>query len=137
MQIEVADNPNCPGSEQMVYRELGPARPVRAIRVQERGKEILCEVVGVEPARPPKSPLKNAADPPRFVADAAGAVFVGAKAAKIADSGAGFAFLIFGGAWGIRLRPEAYAKEPWDFSNRHQWGEPFKIYGAESDLIYG
>ena len=123
MQIEVADNPNCGGSEQRVYRELGPAKPIRAIRVQEWGKEILCEVVGVEPARPPRS-----------LADA---IFIEAKVTKIADSGAGFAFIIFGGVWGIRLRPEGHSNEPWDFSNKHQWGEPFKIYGEESDIIYG
>jgi hypothetical protein len=114
MQIEVEDNPNCRGSEQFVFREIGPPKPVRAIRVTERGKETLCDVTGVE----------------------AGGTFTPAKAVKIADSGAGFAYLIHGGAWGIRLRPEARRADAWDVSNKAQWGEPFKIYGEEEDLIY-
>ena len=122
MQIELPDNPNCGGSEQMVYRELGPVRPIKAIVVEERGKEILCDIVGVEMARPPKS--------------AADAIFIEAKVVKIADSGAGYAFLIFGGRWGIRIRPQAHAGEAWELSNKHQWGEPYKIYGSEADIVY-
>ncbi len=114
MQIEIKENPNCEASEQFVYKELGPSRPIRAIKVLERGKEIFCEVVGVE---------KNG-------------LFTGAFATKIADSGAGFAYVIHGGAWGIRLRPEARTCEDWDFSNKHQRGEPFKIYGDEEDIVY-
>ena len=114
MQIEVETNPNCAGSEQFVFRELEPSRAIKGIRVSDRGKEIACDVVGV----------------------AKGGLFVGAFAAKIADSGAGYAFIIYGGDWGIRLRPDAYSDEAWDFSNKHQWGEPFKIYGDEEDILY-
>ena len=114
MQMDVADNPNCAGSEQMVYHTLGPEKTVSAIRIEEQGKETLCEVTGVE----------------------SDGRFIKAKVAKIADSGAGFAFLIFGGAWGIRLKPETYAAEAWDLSNKHQWGEPYKIYGSENDIIF-
>ncbi len=114
MQIEVEDNPNCRGSEQFVFRELEPPRLIRGIKITERGKEISCEVTGVE------SESK----------------FVPARVVKIADSGAGFAYLIYGGAWGIRIRPETHGGEAWDLSNKHQWGEPFKIYGSEEDLIY-
>ncbi|MGH7197820.1 MAG: hypothetical protein ACREH5_03665 [Candidatus Omnitrophota bacterium] len=108
------DNPNCRGGGQFVFRELEPARLIQGIKVTERGKEISCTVTGVE---------KDGK-------------FVPAYAAKIADSGAGFAYLIYGGAWGIRIRPGSYAAEAWDLSNKHQWGEPFKIYGSEEDLIY-
>ena len=114
MQVEVLDNPNCRGSEQFVFRELEPPRPLQGIKVTERGKEVACDVMGVEKEEK----------------------FVPALVAKIADSGAGFAYLIYGGAWGIRIRPETYAGEAWGLSNKHQWGEPFKIYGSEEDLIY-
>ncbi len=113
MQIEVEDSANCGGTGQFVYRELGPIRPVRAIRAEERGREITLEVTGV----------------------AKGGGWVQARGVKIADSGAGFAFLIFGGEWGIRLKPEGYAAG-WDFTDPKQWGEPFKIYGEEKDIIY-
>jgi hypothetical protein len=114
MHIEVEDNSNCRGCEEFVFHELEPPKRIQGIKVTERGKEILCDVTGVE------SESK----------------FVPARVVKIADSGAGFAYLICGGAWGIRIRPETYAGETWDLSNKHQWGEPFKIYGNEEDLIY-
>ena len=113
MQIEVSDNPNCGPTEQFVYNELGPVRPVRAIVAEERGKEVRLDVTGVAP----------------------GGAWVHAQAVKIADSGDGIAFLIFGGPWGIRLKPE-WHKADWDLSDPRQWGEPFKIYGSEADIIY-
>ena len=114
MQIEIGSNPNCAGSEQFVFNELEGAKPVVAIRVSEGTKESLCDVTGVEES----------------------GRFVEASAVKIADSGNGVAYLIYGGAWGIRLRPEAHRNESWDLSNTSQWGEPFKIYGSEEDLVY-
>lgn len=114
MQVEVEPNPNCEGSEQFVYKTLGESRPISAIRVGAEGKESFCDIIGV----------------------GKGGAFLRAFAVKIADSGAGYAFLIYGGEWGIRLRPEAHRAEPWDFANKHQWGEPFKIYGSEEDLVY-
>ena len=114
MQIEVEDSFNCAGSDQFVFRELGQARPVAAIRTGEGKNETLCDVTAVE---------KDGK-------------FNRAFAVKIADSGAGFAYLIYGGAWGIRLKPQSGKTEAWDFSNKSQWGEPFKIYGSEDDIVY-
>jgi len=114
MQIEVKANPNCGESEQFVFRELEPARPVWGLRVESGGQETSCDVMGVEKE----------------------GRFVGAMAAKIADSGAGYAYLIYGAEWGIRLRPREFAHEPWDLKNSHQWGEPFKIYGDTHDILY-
>ena len=114
MEIETHDNPNCAGTDQFVFNELGISRPIRGIRIEERGVETICDVTGVEE----------------------GGGFFRAQAVKIADSGAGFAYLIYGGRWGIRLRPKKFSGEPWDFSNKQQWGEPFKIYGSEDDILY-
>ncbi len=116
MQLEIETNPNCEGSsQQFMFNELGSARPIVAIRIGEENKESLCDVVGV----------------------GEGGIFTQAFAAKITDSGAGFAYVIYGSSWGIRLKPRAYAKEAWDLKNSHQWGEPFKIYGSEEDLVWG
>lgn len=112
MLIDVVANPNCEGSEQFEFRELEPPRRIRAIRVGVEPNESLCEVVAV---------------------DAKGG-FGPAHAVKIADSGSGCAFLIFGGEWGVRLRPEGGARG-WDLNDRKQWGEPFKIY-EERDIVY-
>lgn len=113
MRIVVEDNPNCGGTDEFEYKELGKVRPIRAIRAMDRGNELLLEVSGVG---------KNG-------------VWEPARCMKVADSGAGFAFLIFGGSWGIRLKPE-WHKAPWDLSDPKQWGEPFKIYGSEDDIFY-
>lgn len=114
MQIHVEDNPNCQGSEQYIFNEMGSPRRISGIKVVERGEEVACDVVGV---------------------DEKGA-FVDAHAVKINDSGNGVGYLIYGSAWGIRLRLEKYQDKPWDLSGQNQWGEPFKIYGSEEDIIY-
>ena len=113
IQVEIEANPNCAGSDQFFFAELSAVRPVRGIRVVENGEELECDVVGVENERH----------------------FVDAQAVKIADSGSGFAFLIYGGIWGIRIRPLRYETEAWDLKNPHQWGEAFKIY-SEEDIIW-
>jgi hypothetical protein len=113
MQMAIQDNPNCGGTEQFVYRELGKPRPIKGIKAEERGQEVLLDVTGV----------------------AHGDAWVPAQAVKIADSGNGFAFLIFGGEWGIRLKPN-WHKAGWDFKDPRQWGEPYKIYGDENDILF-
>ena len=112
MQVEIEPNPNCVESELQVYNEMESPRPIRQIRVDHQGQEIWCDVVGVD----------------------GGGQFVQAYTQKINDSGGGLAYIIYGGAWGIRLRPQADTEESWDLSNPHQWGEPFKIYGSEEDI---
>ncbi len=114
MQIEVEESPNGPGSEQFVFKELGTPRPVTAIRVEINGRETVCEVIGV----------------------GTGGEWLKAQCVKIADSSEGHAFLIYGGIWGIRLKPRKWSEEPWDFKAKDQWGEPFKIYGSKEDIIY-
>lgn len=114
IQIEVEANPNCEGIDQFVRNELGPSLPIAGIRAEVRGQEAICDVVGVEE----------------------GGKWVKAHVQKVADSSDGFAFLIQGGAWGIRIRPQAFQHENWDLQNKNQWGEPFKLYGSEEDIIY-
>lgn len=115
MQIEIEENPNCSGSPQFVFKELEKPEPVRGILVGEEGKETSCDVVGVEE----------------------GGRWTQATAVKIADSGDGTAWLITGGAWGIRLRHEKDAVGTWSLDDRRQWGEPFKVYGKREDILYG
>jgi hypothetical protein len=114
MNVIVEESPNWPSGEQFVFKELGKPRRVRAIRAEVRGVEKICEVTGVD----------------------AGGRWVPAYAVKVADSSDGHAFLIYGGAWGIRLRPGEPSSAAWDFSVKDQWGEPFKVYGSEDDIIY-
>ena len=114
MQVEVQSNPNCEESEQFVFNELDAPKPIRGIKMVDRGLETHCDVIGVT----------------------ADGQWKTAHAVKITDSGSGYAFLIYGGDWGIRLRPTLFQKESWDLTNKHQWGEPFKIYGSTEDILY-
>ena len=114
MRIDVEESPNGCFSEQFVFKELGKPRPVLALRAQVSGGETLCDVTGVE----------------------TGGKWVRAYGVKVADSSEGHAYLIYGGLWGIRLRPKDFVSENWDFSSKNQWGEPFKVYGSEEDIVY-
>lgn len=113
MRVAVEDNPNCEGSPEQVFAELGPARPIKGLWIEEDAKRLEHDVVGIN----------------------ASGLAVQAYAMKIADSSEGHAYLIYGGAWGIRLRASEEGGA-WDVDSAHQKGEPFKIYGDEEDIIY-
>ncbi len=115
MNFEIEANPNCAENQQFVFNELGKPELVRAILVGNEGDESECDVIGVDD----------------------GGRWTQAMAVKIADSSDGIAYMIYGGLWGIRLRPEKFRGEPWDLANKRQWGEPFKIYGRKEDIFYG
>lgn len=115
MRIDIEDNRNTPGGcDQFVFNEIGAPRPLKAIKAEDCGRDVIYEIIGVEP----------------------GGLFVPARAVKINDSSDGVAYLITGGAWGLRLRSSQRSADPWDLEDARQWGEPFKVYGSESDLIY-
>lgn len=114
MFIEVEENQNSKGISLMVFRELDSPRAVRSIRVEKGGQTVMADVSGVDD----------------------GGEFVQAFAQKVADSGAGFGYLVYGGAWGIRFRRQDQSKESWDLSNQDQWGEPYMVCAEEADLGY-
>lgn len=112
--IEVGTNPNCGGCDYQVFQEMGPARSIKKMRLSQGGREKLFWVTGMDEEGKPCS----------------------AFAQRVADSGGGVSFLVFGGKWGIRFKPEDRYQEPWDVQNPAQWGEPFKFYGEEADIFY-
>lgn len=57
-----------------------------------------------------------------------------ARAVRVDDSGAGSAWLIFGGTWGLRFKPEG-SKAAWSLTDKSQWGEPFKVLDISGDDI--
>jgi hypothetical protein len=80
------------------------------------GKDVDCDVAGVDE----------------------GGGFVEARAVKIADSGAGFAYLIYGGDGGIRLRPAEHdlsTGHPWSLDDPLQWGESHMVLSDAEDVI--
>ncbi len=113
MFIEVEPNPNCKKSDLFVFNEMESPKPVAGLKLTRKGADITADVTGVD----------------------AGGKFVQAFAQKVQDSGAGFGFLIFGGAWGIRLRPSDLRHEKWDLANPNQWGEAYLVYADEEGII--
>ena len=116
MFVEVESNENCETSVFARFKEVGAARPVAQIRSFERRAEgEWCWVTGWsdDPAQP----------------------CCAAYARTVEDSGAGLTNLIFGGIWGIRLKPVALA-EDWSLESKNQWGEPYLSLADARDIKY-
>ncbi len=109
--IEIEPNPNCEAHGFFAFEESGEARAVKALRMETQGGEEWWDVTGVD----------------------TGGKFVNARTQKVADSGAGYGFLIFGGAWGIRLKPSGF-KEEWDLKSARQKGEAYVVFAEETDI---
>ncbi len=113
MHLEIEPNPNCRTNGFFAFEESGNARPVKALQMGSDDRDELWDVAGVDP------PGK----------------FVQAFSQKVADSGAGFGFLIFGGAWGIRLKLSKL-KEDWDLKSPNQKSEAYIVFAEEKDIVY-
>ena len=54
--------------------------------------------------------------------------------APVSDSGQAVVHLVYGGDWGIRLKPENL-NEDWDINSPNQNGEPYIMLIDGSDII--
>ena len=116
MYLEVEENPNCKGMDMMRFKELGPPRRLKQIRIYDRNDEgEWCWITGRTHTE--------------------GAPLCPAYARPIEDSGIGMAYLIYGGTCGIRLKPLTSA-EDWDLNSAQQWGEPYLVLTSPQDLIF-
>ena len=116
MFIEVESNPNCENSVFLRFKEVGPARPISHVKIYDRvPRGEWCSIVGW------------GEDPDESVCPA--------YAQKVEDSGSGLAILVFGGNWGLRLKPES-CQSDWSLENQEQWGEAYLTLGDERDLRY-
>ncbi|MFT5207975.1 MAG: hypothetical protein ACI9CF_001739 [Candidatus Omnitrophota bacterium] len=114
MDLQIDSNPNCEEIGHVVFNTVDDAKSIDGLITNGPDGDRVCDVIGVD----------------------LDGQFIEAQAQKINDSGEGLAYLISGGAWGIRLRPKEFVAEDWDLSNSHQWGEAFKVYGAAKDILY-
>jgi hypothetical protein len=53
---------------------------------------------------------------------------------QVEDSGAGAAYVIYGGDWGIRLKA-ADSEKDWDASDPDQWGETHLVLADREDIF--
>lgn len=114
MFVEVDSNPNCEASCFARFKEIGPPRRAVQVRTYDRSAQgEWCWVTGWtdDPAQPRCQAL----------------------AQPVEDSGAGITHLIYGGIWGIRLKPVSLS-EDWDLESRNQWGEPYLSLADANDI---
>ncbi|HBP88769.1 MAG TPA: hypothetical protein DD706_13845 [Nitrospiraceae bacterium] len=116
MFLEVEQNQNFESSYFMRFKEIGPPRQVSHVKSYDRtSKGEWCSVTGW------------CDDPDQSHCPA--------YAQKVEDSGAGSAFIVFGGNWGIRLKLESDTKR-WSIDDPNQWGEGYLLLGEERDIRY-
>lgn len=116
MYLEVESNPNCDASLFARFKEVAPPRRVVQVRIFERNtRGEWCRITGW--TDDPDHPCC-----PAF-------------AQAVEDSGAGVTFLVYGGLWGVRLKPVLLA-EDWNLESAGQWGEPYLSLSDPGDLIY-
>ena len=112
--VEVEPSENCPMSVSMVYKNLSEPFRVAVVKLYEGepGGRLYAvtgwsSVAGGSPAE--------------------------AYAVEVEDSSAGRAFVLYGGDWGIRLRP-AESNASWSLSDADQWGETHLVLADAEDL---
>lgn len=114
--IEIPENPNCAAVDLRVFHDLEPPRPVSQVHLEQLpGRQpAWYEVTGWT--------LEGTTCP--------------AWLQKVDDSGEGVAFLLWGGAAGLRFRP-ADSRAPWNLGDRQQWGAPFLLVAEAADVKSG
>ena len=113
-RVDVEPNDNTPMMAQQVYKNIGVPFPVSHVRIYEGEPEgRLCAITG----------WTSAPGGPETVA----------YAVRIEDSSEGAAFLVYGGDWGVRLRP-AEPEGPWSADDPDQWGETHLVLSSEDDV---
>ncbi len=105
--IEVEDNPNCGYMPMQVYEPQAESRPITRVRIEEPDyPHGVYEVTGWSSAEDGSA--------------------VEASYAPVSDSGQATAHLVYGGDWGVRLKPVGL-DEDWDTDSPRQYGEPYLI----------
>lgn len=113
--VDVESNPNSPMSANQVFRNMDTPFRIAQVRIYEGEPEgQLCAITGWS--------SKDGGTP------------VDSYAVRIEDSSQGEAFLIYGGDWGIRLRP-AEEDAAWSPDNGSQWGEPYLVLADAEDIV--
>ena len=115
--LEIEENDNCSYMPMQIYESRANPVPVKWIRLFEPDRPHgVYEVTGWDSRD--------------------GGVSCPAMYAPISDSGQAEVHLIYGGDWGVRIRPSA-SKEEWDVKSMDQWGEPYLVLTDKEDVLMG
>jgi hypothetical protein len=112
MYILIEENPNCDEVPGRVFNDQGEPKPVGEVLRLRQGKEIWCEIAAVDAGLKPRPAMGR----------------------KVDDSGDGSCYLVYGGAWGLRLKESGSSGE-WSLESPDQWGEPFLLLSADGKDI--
>jgi hypothetical protein len=113
--VETEENPNCEWMPLQVYESHESSKPIRLVTLEDPNY-------------------------PRGIYGVSGWSSVGggtpcpALFAPVSDSGQAVVYLVYGGDWGIRLRPEIYTGN-WSIKNTYEHGEPYLMLIDRSDII--
>lgn len=113
--LEVDDNPNCEYMPLMLYEAHADAVPVTRIVLDEPGRP-----PGVYQVTGWSSEGDGSPCPSMY--------------APVSDSGQAVVHLVFGGDWGIRMKP-AESTADWSLQAPDQFGEPYLMLMDESAII--
>ena len=113
--LEVEDNPNCDYMPLQVYEAHRASAPIFRLNLAEPGRPS-----GVYRVTGWSSESGGSPCPALYV--------------PVSDSGQAVVHLVYGGDWGIRLKPED-SDEEWDLESSDQWGEPYLMLTDEGDII--
>jgi hypothetical protein len=112
--IEVEANENTPMTAMQVYKNIGEPFRVSQVAIYEGMPEAtVYEVTGWSSVE--------------------GGLAVAAYAVQVEDSSEGSAYLVYGGDWGIRLRPVT-SDQAWSSDAEDQFGETHLVLASAEDL---
>jgi len=112
--VEVEANANTPMSASQVYKNLGDPFPVTAVRIYEGEPEATRYAVTAW-------------------SSAGGGSAAPAYAVQVEDSSEGSAYVVYGGDWGVRLRP-AGSDAAWSIDDNAQFGETHLVLADREDI---
>lgn len=112
--IEIEENPNCSESGSWRFKPLGSRRVALQTRTYDRTDDgEWCWVTGwTDRDEAPHCP---------------------AWVQPVEESGQGKSYLVYGGAWGIRLKP-VEVDEAWSLESPNQWGAPHLLLADLADI---
>ena len=115
--LEVDDNDNCEYMPLMLYEAHADAVPVERVVLDEPGRPHGVYQVTGWSSEDDGTPTS-------------------AMYAPVSDSGQAVVHLVFGGDWGIRMKP-ADSTADWSLEDPDQFGEPYIMLMDESAIILG
>ena len=114
-RIEVEPNDNSLASANLAFKNLSDPFRVARVRIFDGQPDgTLYEVTGWSSAGDGRP--------------------VDANAVQVEDSGAGAAYVIYGGDWGIRFKP-AGSSAAWSAVDQDQWGETHLVLADPEDIV--